>query len=69
MLALVSSALPACTNVLISGGAAENGNSMIGYNADSAALHGALSHWPAGTFDPARDKREIFSWDLGRKLG
>ena len=41
---------------------------MIGYNADSAALHGAISHWPAAKHAPGT-MREIYSWDLGWKLG
>jgi hypothetical protein len=31
-----------CTNILISGSAAKGGDSMIGYNADSNGLHGAV---------------------------
>ena len=58
-----------CTNVLITKGASKSGHSMIGYNADSAPLHGAMSHWPYGEHDPGHDKREIYSWDLGKYLG
>ena len=36
-----------CSNILVSGSASSDGFPMIGYNADSAALHGAISHWPA----------------------
>lgn len=37
-------------------------------NADDAALHGAVSHWPAAEHAPG-SMREIYSWDLGRYLG
>ena len=57
-----------CSNVLVSGSASADGFPMIGYNADSAALHGAISHWPAGKHAPGT-MREIYSWDLGWKLG
>ena len=67
LLALVGSAR-ACSNVLVTGGASADGNSMVGYNADSAALLGAVSHWPHGRH-AAGAVREVYSWDLGIKLG
>ena len=57
-----------CSNVIVSGSASADGFPMIGYNADSAALHGAISHWPAAKHAPGT-MREIYSWDLGWKLG
>ena len=57
-----------CSNLLVTRSASADGNSMIAYNADSAALHGAVSHWPAGKHAPGA-MREIYSWDLGWKLG
>ena len=66
--ALLAHSARACTNVLVSGGAAADGNSMIAYNADSADLHGAVSHWPMEKHRKGA-MREIYSWDLGRKLG
>ena len=57
-----------CSNVIVSGSASSDGFPMIGYNADSAALHGAISHWPAAKHAPGA-MREIYSWDLGWKLG
>ena len=44
------------------------GHSHISYNADDAALFGAVSHWPAASH-PKGAMREIYSWDLGIKLG
>ena len=67
LLALVGTAR-ACSNVLVTGGASADGNSMVGYNADSAALLGAVSHWPHGRH-AAGAVREVYSWDLGIKLG
>ena len=52
----------------MSPGAAEDGHSHISYNADDAALAGAVSHWPAASHPPGA-MREIYSWDLGIKLG
>ena len=57
-----------CSNILVSGSASADGFPMIGYNADSAALHGAISHWPSAKHAPGT-MREIYSWDLGLKLG
>ena len=45
--ALLIDAVVACSNILITPGASADGNAMIAYNADDAALHGAISHWPA----------------------
>ena len=42
---------------------------MIGYNADSAELHGSISHWPYTSGNSPDATREVYSWDLGRKLG
>ena len=61
-------AVSACTNILVTPGASADGHSMISYNADSAALHGALSHWPAGEHAEG-EMRQVYSWDLGIHLG
>ena len=58
----------ACSNILVTPGASADGNPMIAYNADDAALHGALSHWPGGEHRPG-SMRQVYSWDLGKKLG
>ncbi|KAL1527248.1 hypothetical protein AB1Y20_015924 [Prymnesium parvum] len=58
----------ACTNILVSPGAAADGHAHITYNADDANLYGAVSHWPAATHANA-STRPIFSWDLGIYLG
>lgn len=58
----------ACTNILVTPKASADGTSMVAYNADSAALHGAVSHWPAGSHSED-ERRQVFSWDLGKYLG
>ena len=58
----------ACTNILVSGGAAADGHSHISYNADDSDLYGALSHWPAAKHTNG-SQRDIYSWDLGIYLG
>ena len=88
VLPLFVAAASACSNILVSPGAAEDGthcsdkprnspcsltprtagHSHISYNADDAALFGAVSHWPAASHPPGA-MREIYSWDLGIKLG
>ena len=49
-----------CSNILITPGASADGSAMIAYNADDAALHGAVSHWPAAEH-PKGAMREIYS--------
>ena len=63
ILAATLGAASCCSNVLVTGAASADGNPMIGYNADSAALHGAISHWAAGSHPPGA-MREVYSWDL-----
>lgn len=62
---LLLGAAHGCSNILITPGASADGNSMIAYNADSASLHGAISHWPGGSHPPGA-MRDVYSWDLGR---
>ena len=45
-----------------------DGRSHVSYNADEASLFGAVSHWPAATHADGA-MREVYSWDLGVKLG
>ena len=66
--ALFASLSLGCSNILITPGASASGHAMIAYNADDAALHGAISHWPAAKH-PKGAMRPIYSWDLGRYLG
>ena len=58
----------ACTNVLITKGASNDGSNMISYAADSHQLFGELyfaraAKWPEGTM------RKINEWDTGKYLG
>ena len=68
MLAILPSLVVGCSNILITPGASADGNAMIAYNADDAALHGAISHWPAANHT-AGSMRQVYSWDLGIYLG
>lgn len=58
----------ACSNILVTPGASADGNPMIAYNADDAALFGAISHWPAAEHADGV-MRDVYSWDLGKYLG
>lgn len=64
---LVVAVAQACSNILVTPGAGEEG-SMVSYNADDAALIGAVPRWPAAV-NPPGTMREVFSWDLGIYLG
>lgn len=60
----------ACTNLLVSKGAAADGAPLLSYNADSTSLYGSLAHWPA---KPPRAEpyppREVWDWDGSFYLG
>lgn len=66
LLALVTT--DACTNILVTPSASADTHAMIAYNADDSALHGGVARWAAADHS-AGEMREIFSWDLGWKLG
>lgn len=53
---------------MVPAGSTQDGSTIISYSADSAALYGDLSHWPAATHEDG-DLREIYSWDSGALLG
>jgi hypothetical protein len=54
----------ACTDVLVTPGASEDGSAMIAYNADSGALMGTLYHYPA-TEGRGGEMRHVYDWDSG----
>ena len=62
------SAVHGCTNILVTPKASADGHAMIAYNADDSSLTGAVSHWPAQKHQVGT-VREVYSWDLGKKLG
>ena len=62
------SAVHGCTNILVTPKASADGHAMIAYNADDSSLTGAVSHWPAQKHQVG-SVREVYSWDLGKKLG
>jgi len=58
----------ACTNILVSKGATEDGSVIITYAADSHVLYGELYYWPASDY-PEGAMLDIYEWDTGTKLG
>ena len=54
----------ACTDVLVTPEASQDGSAMIAYNADSGALMGLLYHYPS-TSGKGGDERRIYEWDTG----
>ncbi len=67
-LLLGSLSAEACTNILVSRGAAADGSTMITYTADSHQLYGCLYHRPAADHAPGT-KVQIHEWDTGKYLG
>jgi len=62
-------AVEACSDVLVTPGASEDGSAMIAYNADDAALYGVLYHYPATQNNTGDEVVEIYDWDTGKYLG
>ncbi|KAH8094197.1 C69 peptidase-like protein [Aureococcus anophagefferens] len=58
----------AFSNILVTKGASADGRAHVSYNADDAALIGAVSHWP-GRRHPPGATRDVYSWDSGDFLG
>ena len=60
----------ACTNLLVTPGASENGDVMIAYNADSGNLMGSLYHYPARKSNSSPPPaRKVWNWDTAAYLG
>ena len=55
----------ACSDFLVTPGASEDGSAMIAYNADDAALYGALYHYPATYNNTEEEMVQIYDWDSG----
>lgn len=45
-----ATAAPACTNLLVTKGASEDGSTMLTYSADSYQMFGELYHYPAAKY-------------------
>jgi dipeptidase len=60
--------IQACTNLLVSKGASEDGSTMVTYLADSHELYGELYFKPARDY-PAGAMMDIYEWDTGKFLG
>jgi Peptidase family C69 len=54
----------ACTDILVTPEASNDGSAMIAYNADSGSLMGFLYHYPP-TFGRGGQERQIYEWDTG----
>lgn len=67
LLLLLPLAAWACTDVLVTPEASEDGSAMIAYNADSASLMGILYHYPP-TEGKGNEERRIYEWDTGVSL-
>lgn len=69
-IAFVSIPALACTNLLVTPGASENGDVMIAYNADSGNLMGSLYHYPARKSNSSPPPaRKVWNWDTAAYLG
>lgn len=65
---LIQPPIWACTNILITKGATQDGSTIITYVADSHTLYGELVYIPAQDHPPG-SWREIYEWDTGKYLG
>ncbi|KAJ8599984.1 hypothetical protein CTAYLR_001808 [Chrysophaeum taylorii] len=68
LVAFVVRSVSSCSNILVTKGASSDGYVHTSYNADDAALFGAVPRWGAALHPPG-SVREVWSWDLGIKLG
>ena len=55
----------ACSDVLVTPGASQDGSAMIAYNADDAALYGVLYHYPKTDNNAPDELLQIYDWDTG----
>lgn len=68
-LGLLVSSVSACSNILVTpGAAAADAGSIISYNADSGSLYGSLYHYPASVHESG-SMRSVHDWDSGKYLG
>lgn len=58
----------ACTNLIVTKGASNNGSVMITYSADSYYMYGELYHFNASVY-PKGATLEVYEWDSGKFLG
>jgi dipeptidase len=58
----------ACTNFLVTGGATEDGSTMVTYAADSHVLYGELYFTPAARHAEG-EMLNVYEWDTGKYLG
>lgn len=58
----------ACTNLIVTRGAAVDNSTIFSYTADSFTLYGTLGHYPRAKHSPGT-RRKIYNWDTGKYLG
>src|SRR5690554_838538 len=58
----------ACTNVIVTKGASNDGSTFVSYAADSHDLFGELYYWPGKEY-PEGSMLNIREWDTGKYLG
>ena len=68
LLAQLQGLAPACTNLIVSPGASENGASLLGDNDDSGSRHGLVTHFAGGNH-VSGSQREIWHFETGHYLG
>ena len=66
--AVILSPVTACSNILVSPAASEDGNVLIGANDDSAKRLGAVTHFPAQKHGPGA-MRSIYHFETGALSG
>ncbi len=54
----------ACSDILVTPGASEDGSAIIAYNADDVRLFGYLYHYPSSEGKEGQ-KIQIYEWDSG----
>jgi len=59
----------ACTNLIVTKGASEDGSTIYSYAADSAGLYGSIDRYAAQKGVPKGTMRKIYDWDSGVYLG
>jgi len=62
--AMMVDVVQACSDILVTPGASEDGSAMIAYNADDVSLFGYLYHYPA-TEGKQGEMIQIYEWDSG----
>ncbi len=68
LLFIYNASIDACTNLIVTKGASNDGSVMVTYSADSYNLYGELYHFKAAVY-PKGSMLEVYEWDTGKFLG